>query len=346
MEAPTLIGQDRFDDTLLEVNDLKTSFFIEGNQIRAVDGISFIVRRASTLGVVGESGCGKSVTALSIMRLVKQPPATLQGDVLLHRPDGTIVNLLGFKRNSDQMRQVRGKDVSMIFQEPMTSLNPVYSIGSPILETIQSHEKVTKIEARQRASDLLAAVGIANPKQRLDEYPHQFSGGMRQRVMIAAAIACHPSLLIADEPTTALDVTIQAQILDLLLRLQQEHQMSTMLITHDLGVVASTCQDLIVMYLGKVVESGQTKAVFDQPTHPYTRGLLKSIPALSRGRGHLRPIEGMVPSADMIPPGCRFEPRCPVRLHNGDCQRVEPQLIEVEAGHFVSCLLFDKTFGR
>ena len=314
---------------LLRVSDLKTYFYTEEGVGRAVDGVTFELDRGETLGLVGESGCGKSVSALSVMRLVPEPPGKIEsGQILLKGR-----NLL--ELTEDDMCAIRGDDVAMIFQEPMTSLNPVLTCGYQIVEAVLLHQKVSKQEARQRAIEMLKMVGIPAPEQRIDEYPHQLSGGMRQRVMIAMALSCNPDLLIADEPTTALDVTIQAQILELLERLQQDLSMAILLITHDLGVIAETADRIAVMYAGKIVEYASTEKLFENPSHPYSGGLLHSIPRLGQLRERLEIIPGMVPDARYYPRGCRFSPRCP--LADAHCMEEEPPLEKLEDGHWVSC---------
>lgn len=314
----------------LKVTDLETSFFIGGRQLKAVDGVSFDVKRGRTLGVVGESGCGKSVTSLSIMRLIPWPPGKVtKGSIVFEGQD-----LL--KLSEDEMRKIRGNKISMIFQEPMTSLNPVFTIGDQVGEVYRIHKGASKKEARERAIEMLRQVRIPSPERRVDEYPHQLSGGMRQRVMIAMALACRPSLLIADEPTTALDVTIQAQILALMNNLQAEVGMSIVLITHDLGVVAETCDDVVVMYAGKIVERATTKELFENPKHPYTLGLLESIPKLGSHEKRLKTISGLVPSLGNLPQGCRFQDRCP--MASEECKAAEPALRDVGSGHEVACI--------
>jgi oligopeptide/dipeptide ABC transporter ATP-binding protein len=292
---------------LLEVRELQTHFFTDDGVVRAVDGVSFEVNPGETLAIVGESGSGKSVTSLSILRLVAQPPGRIVGGQV--RFQGR--NLLELAPK--EMRAIRGKEISMIFQEPMTSLNPVYTCGEQIIEALVLHEKVDRNEARRRTIEMLRKVGIPSPEQRVDEYPHQMSGGMRQRVMIAMALACSPAILIADEPTTALDVTIQAQILELLKQLQRELGMAVLLITHDLGVVAETADRVAVMYAGQVVEYGDVASTFQRPLHPYTAGLQESLPKLGVKRDRLKVIPGNVPNPAHFPQGCRFHPRCPVR---------------------------------
>ncbi len=316
-------------DPVLEVRDLRTYFHTEEGVARAVDGVSFAVGRGQTLGLVGESGCGKSVSAFSIMRLVPDPPGRIEdGQILLRGRD-----LLAL--DEEEMRRVRGDDIAMIFQEPMTSLNPVLTCGFQIAEAVVLHQQVPMQEARTRAIEMLQLVGIPAPEQRIDEYPHQLSGGMRQRVMIAMALSCNPDVLIADEPTTALDVTIQAQILALLESLQESLQMAIVMITHDLGVIAETADQVAVMYAGQIVEYAETQALFTHPRHPYTRGLLRSIPRLDAEQERLDIIPGVVPDARVFPQGCRFAPRCP--LADAHCRAEAPPLEEIEAGHWASC---------
>lgn len=326
-------------DELIELKGLKTYFYTEDGVVRAVDGVSFTIQRQKTLGVVGESGCGKSVTALSIMGIVPMPPGKiLDGQIIYHR-NGQAIDLTKLDPKGRQYRSIRGKEIAMIFQEPMTSLNPVYTIGNQIMEAIILHQKVGKREARERAISMLKEVGIPNPEQRVDEYPHQLSGGMRQRAMIAMALSCNPHLLIADEPTTALDVTIQAQILELIKELQKDHRMSLMIITHNLGVIAEMSDDVAVMYMGKVVEYSTVQKVFHDPKHPYTQGLMESIPALTRKKERLKPIKGMVPDPYNLPKGCPFEPRCPHAM--AICKEKVPPLKEVAQGHNAACYLYE-----
>ncbi len=323
---------------LVEVQDLRTYFYTEDGVVKAVDGVTFAIEPESTLGIVGESGCGKSVTALSIMGLVPMPPGKIvSGKILFHR-DGQAIELNKLNPKGKEYRSIRGKEIAMIFQEPMTSLNPVFTIGYQIMEAIMLHQKVSKKEARQKAIEMLRQVGIPLPEQRVDEYPHQLSGGMRQRAMIAMALSCNPSLLIADEPTTALDVTIQAQVLDLMLDLQRRFHTSIMMITHDLGVVAEMCEEVVVMYLGKVVEHAPVRPLFHDPKHPYTQGLLKSIPSLATKKERLEPIKGVVPDPLDAPSGCPFHPRCPYAMDV--CKREAPPLKEVAPGHQVACWLY------
>jgi peptide/nickel transport system ATP-binding protein len=323
------------DEVLLELENLKTYFFTDIGVARSVDGVSYVIRPGETLGVVGESGCGKSVTALSIMGLVPTPPGRhVGGRILFKGQDLTQLK-------APEMRALRGKAISMIFQEPMTSLNPVYTVGDQIIEGILVHnEDMTGEEARTLAIDMLRKVGIPSPDQRVDEYPHQLSGGMRQRVMIAMALVNGPELLIADEPTTALDVTIQAQILELLNELQEEIGMSILLITHDLGVVAETCDSVVVMYAGKVVEYTDVYRLFERPAHPYTVALFRSLPDLGPRTGNRLPtIEGMVPSAVDFPEGCRFRDRCGFAT---DVCTTEPAIQELEPGHLAACHHLDR----
>jgi peptide/nickel transport system ATP-binding protein/oligopeptide transport system ATP-binding protein len=318
-------------ETLLAVRGLRTCFRTEDGVVRAVDGLSFRIGRQQTFALVGESGCGKSVTALSILQLVPRPPGWIDsGRVEL---DGRDLLALGEKR----MRQVRGGQIGMVFQEPMSSLNPVYTCGSQIVEAIRLHRRSSGREARALAADMLARVGIPAPAQRLDEYPHQLSGGMRQRVMIAMALSCNPRLLIADEPTTALDVTIQAQILDLLNEIQAEAGLSIMLITHDLAVVAETADVVGVMYASRMAELAGVDELFADPLHPYTRGLFRSLPRLGERKHRLDTIPGSVPDPLGFPPGCKFHPRCPVGRDRPRCRAEEPPLREVRPAHWVAC---------
>lgn len=319
------------EDVLLGIQDLKTYFYTQDGVVKAVDGISFHIPRRQTLGLVGESGCGKSVTALSIMRLVSDAGKIVGGRILFKGQD-----LLSIPET--QMRQIRGNQIAMIFQEPMTSLNPVFTIGNQIAEAIILHQKRPKKEARKLTIEMLRKVRIPAAEVRVDEYPHQMSGGMRQRVMIAMALSCNPDLLIADEPTTALDVTVQAQILDLLKELQQEFGMSILIITHNLGVVAEIADAVAVMYASKIVEYAAKLELFQNPLHPYTHGLFKSIPRLSTKRTErLHVIEGVVPHPARFPPGCKFHPRCSRAAPK--CYQDEPELLEVHPGHLVACHL-------
>jgi oligopeptide/dipeptide ABC transporter ATP-binding protein len=316
---------------LLEVRNLRTLFNVEGREIPAVDGVSFAVAPGRTLGIVGESGCGKSVTALSIMGLVPQPPGRIAaGEILFEGAD-----LL--KLPPAAMRELRGNRIGMIFQEPMTSLNPAFTIGDQIVEVIERHRPGGRAQAKAkaRAIDMLRQVRIPSPEQRYDEYPHRLSGGMRQRVMIAMALACGPRLLIADEPTTALDVTIQAQILDLMRVLREETGTAIVLITHDLGVIAEVADDVVVMYAGRIVERAPVAALFAEPQHPYTIGLLGSIPRLHLDQQRLAAIEGQVPAPESNVQGCRFHPRCPFAIER--CRREDPPLVELAPGHAAAC---------
>lgn len=313
---------------LLEIDDLKTHFFTDAGVLPSVDGISFTIDHGETVGIVGESGCGKSVTAMSILRLIPQPPGKIVGGRIMFE-GSDLVTL-----KDAALRRIRGNDIAMIFQEPMTSLNPVYTVGDQIIEAITLHQHTTYDEARVRAIHMLTEVGIPAPEVRIDEYPHQMSGGMKQRVMIAMALSCNPKLLIADEPTTALDVTIQAQIIELLSRIQRERGMAVMLITHDLGVVAETCTRVVVMYAGRIAEMGSTLSLFEQPAHPYTVGLLASLPDRARPGEPLATIQGTVPSPLDFPSGCRFRNRCP--RADGACTQ-EPPLVTLGGGHIAYC---------
>ena len=317
------------DTPLLRLDDLKTYFYTDEAVVRAVDGVSYDINPGETLAVVGESGSGKSVTALSILRLVPEPPGRIVGGRILFKGR----NLLELP--AAEMRQIRGKEISMIFQEPMTALNPVYTCGDQIAETLVLHERLDRRAARRRAIEMLDLVDIPAPEQRVDEYPHQLSGGMRQRVMIAMALACRPSILIADEPTTALDVTVQAQILELLKRLQSELGMAVILITHDLGVVAETADRVAVMYAGQVVEYCDVRSTFKKPLHPYTAGLQASLPKLGVKQDLLRVIPGTVPNPAHFPDGCRFHPRCPI--FDPDRCLNPPSLVPIEGTHESRC---------
>jgi peptide/nickel transport system ATP-binding protein/oligopeptide transport system ATP-binding protein len=323
---------------LIEVRDLKTYFYTDDGVVRAVDGVDFTIEPEKTLGVVGESGCGKSVTALSIMGLIQTPPGKIEGGEILYRRNGSLTDLTKLDPKGKEYRSIRGKEIAMIFQEPMTSLNPVYTIGNQIMEAIILHQKVGKKEARERAIKILEAAQIPLPRQRIDEYPHQLSGGMRQRAMIAIALSCAPSLLIADEPTTALDVTIEAQVLTLIHDLRKEFKTAMMLITHNLGVIASMADDMVVMYLGKIVEGSTVGNVFHHTKHPYTQGLMNSIPSLATKRNRLVPIQGVIPDPFEVPAGCGFEPRCPQAM--GVCKKEIPPLKEVAPGHWAACWLY------
>jgi len=327
-EQPNPAGNDH---ALLRVEGLCTVFQSDEGLVRAVDGVSWSVPAGRTVALVGESGCGKTVSALSIMRLIPDPPGKIAaGRIVFEGRD-----LLGLTEK--QMRAIRGNRIAMIFQEPMSSLNPVYTVGEQIVEAVELHQGLRGSAAWERAVEMLRRVGIAEPHQRAREYPHQMSGGMRQRVMIAMALACNPALLIADEPTTALDVTIQAQILDLLGELQAQTGMSILLITHDLGIVAQIAEQACVMYAGRIVERAGITALFEDPRHPYTRGLLRCVPRLSQAKQRLEVIPGSVPNPLAFPSGCRFHPRCPIGSSEPLCQRCEPALHEVATGHWVAC---------
>jgi len=320
-------------ESLVTVENLQTYFYTDDGVVKAVDDVSLEIPRGKTLGLVGESGCGKSVTALSIIRLIAPPGKIAGGRITMHEDGGGVVLT---DLSESQMRKIRGGAISMIFQEPMTSLNPVFTIGSQIVEAIRLHQRVERAEAGRRAVEMLRKVRIPEPEGRFREYPHQFSGGMRQRAMIAMALSCHPKLLIADEPSTALDVTIQAQILDLLRQLQAELGMSILFIAHDLGIMAEMADRVAVMYASKVVESAAVEELFGHPLHPYTRGLLASRPALGKPKSQrLQTIEGMVPSPLRFPPGCKFHPRCP--FLRSRCEAEEPELREFRPGHLVRC---------
>jgi oligopeptide transport system ATP-binding protein len=327
-------------DTILEIKNLKTQFFLDRGTVRAVDGVNLKVNRRSTVGLVGESGCGKSITAMSIMRLIKSPPGKIvEGQILLHQNGGDkVVDIVKLDPKGPKMRSIRGGEISMVFQEPMTSLNPLNRVGAQIAEVVQLHQKVGRKEALDRALEMLYKVHIGDPKQRVQQYPHQLSGGMRQRVMIALALSCNPSILIADEPTTALDVTVQAQILDLMRELQHDFGSSIIMITHNLGVVSQMADYVAVMYLGKIVEYAPVREIFHQPLHPYTVGLLNSVPVLGKkAKQALVPIKGMVPSSTENIRGCPFASRCPHVMKI--CTEDMPPLKEIQPGHLAACWL-------
>jgi oligopeptide/dipeptide ABC transporter ATP-binding protein len=356
-------------DILVEVKDLKVQFDVRDGIIKAVDGATFNIRRGQTLGVIGESGCGKSVTARAILHMIPKPGKIAGGEIFYHRKvqsNGSevteVVRVNDLDPDGEVIRQIRGGEIAMIFQEPMSSLTPVYTAGShineavslhrltplhkvgdQIAETVQTHRRITKEEAREIGIDMLRRVGIPQPEQRVDSYPHQLSGGQRQRVMIAIALSCQPKMLIADEPTTALDVSIEAQILDIMRELQETVDMAIMFITHNLGVVAEMAQDMVVMYMGKVVEQGSAIEIFYEAKHPYTRALLRSIPHVGRRtRDRLASIEGMVPDPFNLPPGCVFHPRCPAFMP-GKCDRIVPSWTQVEGeDHWARCLLYEE----
>ena len=326
---------------ILEVRDLRTYFFPEEGTVKAVDGAAFDVYPRKTLGIVGESGCGKSVTARSILRIVERPGRIVNGSILLRR-DGEEAgtDLSRLDPDGSEMRGIRGGDIALIFQEPMTSFSPVHTVGSQIVETIRLHQDVGKREARERALDMLRQVGVSSPERRVDQYAFELSGGLRQRAMIALALSCHPRILIADEPTTALDVTTQAQILDLLMALQEREGMAIILITHNLGVIAEMCDEVAVMYLGRVVEQGPVDAIFHNPKHPYTRALLRSMPSINaRVRSRLPVIEGSIPHPYNRPSGCAFHPRCPDFMP-GRCEKEEPAIRPVGTAQEAACLLY------
>src|SRR5512134_2862757 len=326
---------------LLEVKGLKTYFYTEDGVVRAVDGVSFEVYPGEVLGLVGESGCGKSVTSLSIMRLISKPGRVDEGQILLDGED--LLNL-----PEEEMIKVRGNRISMIFQQPQTALNPVFKVGDQLAEVLDVHQDLGKEAGWKRAVELLKMVGVPDPERRAEAYPHELSGGMAQRVMIAMALACVPELLIADEPTTALDVTIQAQILDLMRDLRREMGTSVILITHDLGVVAEMAERVAVMYAGEIVEQTDVNTLFDEPMHPYTQGLIGSIPILGELKEKLDVIPGSVPNLVDLPPGCRFAPRCQARLKHAlhICAEVKPELVEVKPGHLVRCWLYQNAEGH
>jgi peptide/nickel transport system ATP-binding protein len=332
-------------DSLLSVRDLKTYFAQDEGLVKAVDGVSFDVAPGGTLGIVGESGCGKSVTARSILRIVDRPGRIVDGEIRFRRASrnggaAAVVDLTKLEPNGEEMRAIRGAEIALIFQEPMSSFSPVHTVGSQIVEAILLHQPVGRREARDRAIEMLRRVGVSTPEQRMDQLSNQLSGGLRQRAMIAMALSCHPTLLIADEPTTALDVTTQTQILELMRQLQREDGMAIILITHDLGVVAEMATHVAVMYLGRVVEQAPVDAIFHAPKHPYTQALLRSIPRMrARSRERLRPIAGAVPHPYDRPTGCPFHPRCPDAIP-GRCNVDAPRLRPVGDGHAVSCFLY------
>ena len=334
------------DQRLLEIRNLKVQFALEEGTVRAVDGMNLAINRGQTVGVVGESGCGKSVTAQALLRIVPKPGEIVDGELLYYRPtdgDGDnlhVTDLAGLPANGDEMRDIRGNEIVMVFQEPMSSLAPVYTIGHQIMEAIELHQHVGKQEARERTLEILQRVGMPQPSQTIDSYPHQMSGGMRQRGMIAIALSCNPTLLIADEPTTALDVTTQGQILELMQKLQNDFGMAIMFITHDLGVIAKMTEYVTVMYLGKVVESADVDTIFHDPKHPYTKALLRSMPRMGVKSRRLEAVTGMVPDPFHVPSGCPFHPRCEDFIA-GRCDAAEPPWIETEPGHGVRCVLYE-----
>lgn len=321
-------------NVVLSVRNLKTFFYTDQRCNKAVNGVSFNIKRGKTLSIVGESGCGKSVTALSIMRLLPELCRIEEGEIIFNSEDGPVA-IQELARNGKAMRRIRGSEIAMIFQDPMTALNPVFTIGFQIMENLLSHNKMSKREARRKTIELLRKMGIPLPEERIDEYPHQYSGGMRQRAMIAMAMSCNPKVLIADEPTTALDVTIQAQIFELMEKLKNEYETAIMLITHDMGVVAELADDIAVMYMGNIVESGTLKEVLSNAAHPYTKALLESIPVLGKGKNQkLEPIRGTTPDPFNRPKGCQFEPRCDYAYEK--CKNMPPD--EILCGeHVVKC---------
>lgn len=337
------------DGLLLEVRNLKTYFFLDEGTVRAVDGADLEVERGKTLGVVGESGCGKSVTLQSTMQIVPPPGEIVEGEILYHRRRREsdsfamtdVIDLAQLDPKGKEIRTIRGNEIAMVFQEPMTALSPLYTIGNQIMEAILLHQDVSGKEAREVAIEMLDRARMPQPAQTIDDYPFELSGGMRQRALIAMALSCRPSLLMADEPTTALDVTTEAQILDLLRDLQEELGMAIIYVTHDLGVIAEMADDVVVMYLGKVVESADVESIYYDPKHPYTRALLRSIPRIGERSKRLEVISGMVPDPYAIPPGCPFNPRCPEAI-KGRCDRETPPWVEVEPGHWVRCLLYEE----
>lgn len=337
------MSQQITDQPVLEISNLKTYFYLEKATVRALQGVSLSLPQRTTLGLVGESGCGKSIMAMSIMRLIQSPPGKIvDGKILLHRRhEQGVVDIAKLDPQGSDMRNIRGGEIAIVFQEPMTSLNPLYTVGDQIAEAVMLHQKLSHKDGMDRALEMLTKVQISAPKQRLTEYPHQLSGGMRQRVMIALALSCNPAILIADEPTTALDVTVQAQILDLMNQLKADFDSSIILITHNLGVVSQMASQVAVMYLGKIVEFAETRELFHHPLHPYTVGLLRSVPVLGRkGKNILEPIKGMVPMPTDEIRGCPFAPRCPNAMKI--CQEEEPEFREIQPGHLAACWLYEK----
>jgi peptide/nickel transport system ATP-binding protein len=324
-------------ETILEVKNLQVSFFGDYGTVKAVDGVGFDLHRGETLGIVGESGCGKSVTALAVMQLIR-PPGRITGGEINFYQDGHKKTLSALDPQGSEIRAIRGNRIAMVFQEPMTSLNPVFTVGFQIVEALVTHQGLSKPDARAKAIRMLEKVGIALPEKRFEQYPHEFSGGMRQRAMIAMALSCQPSILIADEPTTALDVTIQAQVLDLMLKLRQEFKSAIIMITHDLGVIASMAENVAVMYLGRIVEKGSVRAIFKRTKHPYTRALLSSVPSLVGDIKELKPIQGFIPDLFEVSGGCRFRSRC--NEISDRCREEAPPSINVGENHFVSCWLY------
>lgn len=332
-------------ENVITVKSLKTYFYSNNRCNKAVNGVSFDIRKGRTLCVVGESGCGKSVTASSIIQLLPKLSRIEEGEITYHSEEKGDIVLSKLKRNSKEMRSFRGSDIAMIFQDPLTALNPVYKVGWQITENILQHEDVTKQEARKRALDLLKQMGIPEPEKRIDQYPHEYSGGMRQRAMIAMAMSCNPKVLLADEPTTALDVTIQAQIFELMEKLKTEYDTAILLITHDMGVVSELADDVIVMYMGNVIESGTAREVLKKPAHPYTQALLASIPILGRGKDQqIEPIRGMTPDPYNRPPGCQFEPRCDFACDK--CREAMPDEDIIEGTHMARCYRWKEVLNK
>lgn len=328
-------------DYILKVEDLQTKFKVGKRTVNAVNGVTFELKRGKTLCIVGESGCGKSVTAHSIMQLLPANGYIGGGSVKYYPTSDQCIELSSLQKNSKQIRNIRGKDIAMIFQDPMSTLNPVYTVGNQIVENLMNHEKISKKDARSRAIKLLADLGIPNPEERFNQFPHEFSGGMKQRVMIAIAMICNPGILIADEPTTALDVTIQAQILELIKKVQKEYGTSVIMITHNMGIVAEIADDVAVMYMGRVVECGSLKQIFTNPTHPYTKALMRSVPVLGMSKNQdLQTIEGTTPDASTTFTGCEFADRC--TCAKPECAKRFPVDTLVEDGHIVRCLLFEE----
>ncbi|WP_188454094.1 ABC transporter ATP-binding protein [Virgibacillus oceani] len=323
---------------LLKVSNLHTHFFTKSGVVKAVDGVDFDINPGETLGIVGESGSGKSITAMSILGLVPSPPGKIVNGEVLFKGENLVT------KTDKQMRKIRGKEISMVFQDPMTSLNPVFTVEKQMVETILAHENMSKKQAKERTIELLDLVGIPDPQKRLKNYPHEFSGGMRQRVMIAMALSCNPSLLIADEPTTALDVTIQAQILELFKKMQKELDMAIIMITHDLGVVSEVCDRVMVMYAGKPVEFTDTANLFDDGKHPYTLGLMNSIPKITTDKQKLEAIDGVPPDLRALPKGCSFAPRCKHVMES--CLTIDPGLKAIDDNHLVRCLLYEESESK
>jgi len=335
-------------DTLIDVKGLKIHFFTDEGVVRAVDGVDLTLKRGTTLALVGESGCGKSVACRSFLQIVHSPGKIISGQILFNPETGNgqtdLIDIVKLHPKGRQIRDIRGKEISMVFQEPMTSLSPMYTIGNQIMENIQLHSQMNKKEARRLSIDMLDKVGIPRPDRLVDEYPFRLSGGMRQRAMIAMALSCNPKVLIADEPTTALDVTTQANILDLMLDLQKQYNMALLFITHDLGVVAEIADDVAVMYLGKIVERSDVNTIFNNSKHPYTQALLRSIPKITMKREELDPIKGMVPNPYRRPGGCPFHPRCSQAIP--ECNLIVPAVTQLAENHAVQCLLYENLAGR